>query len=261
MPGDVILTSHLGFSPIKVANFCKVGYSKRFWTHSALYVGEGKLIESVCRGVRAIGLDEAYPEGKTGVRILRRRGLDGVDASRIVEYCRQQIGTRYDFQALAYFVFLHLLPSYLQFILTTDHWGRWLDRPGSYFCSELVSEGFKQAGVYCFEREPHQVMPVDFDNRLLFDEILTREIPTKKLNSRPRRWTLKTLYVLAIPFAIFLFIVFIIAAVIGIMWLVRFSQQKMFEQQKPPKSSPQPEDTTTHHVPEKTTPESVRREI
>jgi len=65
--GDVILTSHLGFSPIKVANFCKIGYSKRIWTHSAFYICEGKIAESVCMGVRAMALRDAYPDDKAEV--------------------------------------------------------------------------------------------------------------------------------------------------------------------------------------------------
>lgn len=230
LPGDVVLTSHLGFSPIKVANFCKVGYQKRIWTHAALYLGDGRIVESICSGVRVANLDEAYPPGQAGIRVLRRKDLDGTAAGRIVEYCAQRVGRRYDPQALAYFVFLHLLPSYLQFILTADHWGRWLDRPDSYFCSELLSEGFKQTGAYCFERQPYQVMPVDFDNSLLFDEVLTREIVTTKPESRLRRWLLKCLYVLAIPLAIALFLIFMGLAVIGIMWLVRFVQEQRAEQ-------------------------------
>ena len=208
-PGDVILTSHLEFSVIKIGNFCKNGYGRRVWTHSALYIGNGEIVEAFPKGIVRRKLKEAYlDEKKTGLRILRRKHLPQDAVGRIVSFCTQAPGKPYDLRALIYFPLANLLPPSLSFVLTPGYLGHWFNQPGSYFCSELLSEAFEQADAYCFEREPFQVMPADFDNELLFDEVAVVEIPGKERQGKTKAFLLQICYILAAVgmFALFLLI-------------------------------------------------------
>lgn len=226
--GDVILTSNSspGSSPIRVANFCKGGYEKRIWSHAALYIGNGQIVESVPGGVRIVSLYETYlKDGKHGIRVLRKRGLSSDMAGRIITFCTAQKDVQYDHRAIAYFVFLNLLPPYLAFILTPGYVGGWLNRPNAYFCSELVSEGFKRADVYCFEHEPFQVMPVDFSNSLLLDEVLTQPLQGSRPHGKLKRVLIHAGYLLGLFIALIALAVFLLALclalVVGIWWIAK----------------------------------------
>lgn len=233
MPGDIILTSHLGVSPIKVANFCKDGYKKRIWTHSALYLGNGQVVEAFPEGIQKRNLKEAYLDKREhGLKILRRKELSQEKTAAIMQFCSGATGGRYDKLAtFVYFPLANLLPPSLSFLLTPGYLGNLLDAKGSYFCSELISEGFKRADAYCFEREPFQVMPVDFDNPLLFDEITVLPLPGKERQGKAAELGLKLCYVAASILLFLLFIAFlalcVAGAVVAFRWL--FGKPKQAE--------------------------------
>ncbi len=229
-PADVILVSHLGFSPIKIGNFCKDGYHKRIWTHVALYVGDGDIVEAIPNGIIKRKLREAYLDGKTGLKVLRKKHLTPETAGRIVNFCAQTPGEPYDSRALIFFPLANLLPPSLSFILTPGYLGHFFKVKNSYFCSELVSTGFKQADSYCFEREPFQVMPVDFDNDLLFDEITRVYMMGEKSQGKFRMLLLQIVYILAavLVFVISLFIL-LLAIFIAVITFKRFWPNQLKE--------------------------------
>ncbi len=235
LPGDVILTSHLGFSPIKIGNFCKNGYSKRVWTHAALYLGDGNIVEAVPKGIVKRSLKEAYPaDGTVGLRLLRKKNLSAQQVQQIVTFCATADGGPYDSRALIYFPLANLLPPSLSFILSPKYLGRLFNTKGSFFCSELVSEGFQRGNAYCFEREPFQVMPVDFSNDLLFDEIGTIHVSGKEKQGRVRALLLEAGYI-AVSVLLWIVFLLIIAAVVAIavLSLRRFWVKRPVNNEKP----------------------------
>lgn len=245
-PGDVILTSHLGFSPIKIGNFCKNGYSKRVWTHAALYIGNGEVVEAFPNGIVRRKLEEAYlAEKKSGLRILRKKHLPPEKAAQIVSFCAQTSGKPYDLRAIIYFPLANLLPPSLSFILTPGYLGHWFNQEDSYFCSELLSEAYEQADAYCFEREPFQVMPVDFDNSLLFDEVAVVHIPGKEKQGKTRALLLQICYIVA---AVVVFLIFLAVIVLAIFFAVimfkRFWPAKAVKEEPEPQPTPQPQHGT-----------------
>jgi uncharacterized protein YycO len=183
-PGDVILTASRKISLfslfIKMANFFKRGYRKRKWTHAAIYVGEGNVIEAFPQGIVKRNFKEAYFNGEYDLLVLRHKNASLDKLMKAVEFCCKEKGQKYDFRGLLYFLLFNLTPHQLHFLFDNNFIGDCFNVNEAYFCSELVSTGFKEAGIYCFEREPYKVMPIDFYNELLFDIVAKVEIPKKE---------------------------------------------------------------------------------
>lgn len=239
-PGDVILTSRLGFNIIKIGNFCKNGYRKRVWTHAALYLGDGDIVEAFPGGVVRRKLKDAYLSGeKVGLRILRRKHLTFDAAQRIVSFCAQAKGDPYDKRALIFFPLANLLPPSLNFLLTPGYLGSLLNQEKSYFCSELISQGFRSVDAYCFEREPFQVMPADFANDLLFDEVTTIPIPGgKEKQGKIAAFFLQLAYIAA-AVAIFVIFLLIVALIVGVA-ILTFRRLRPKHEEQPTNATVEP---------------------
>jgi len=185
MPGDIILTNgrsfELGSLPIKIANFFNRGYKERGWTHAALYIGDDNVVEAFPGGIVKRSFTASYLNDKYNLFVLRHKKASHEDIEKVISFCADEEGKKYDFRALIYFLLYNFLPVGLHFILEKNYVGNCFNVNESYFCSELVATGFKEAGIYSFEREPYKVMPIDFDNYLWFDTVDKLEI-TKKEN-------------------------------------------------------------------------------
>jgi hypothetical protein len=184
-PGDVILTQWCGFEisslGIKLANFFKRGYAERGWTHSALSIGEGKIVEALTSGIKVNDISEEYLQGgKYNLLILRHKKRTPEGIQKAIDFCKKEKGDKYNFWGLGYFVLCNFLPENLHFILDYDVVERFFKIKDSYFCSELVSTGFQKGNIYCFERLPYKVMPIDFYNPLWFDTIGIIGTPPKE---------------------------------------------------------------------------------
>lgn len=186
-PGDVILTWGEGIGlfslPIKIGNYFKKGpkgYADRGWTHAAVYIGKGEIIEAFPKGIEKRDFKEAYLNGHFGLKILRHKNAREEDIKRAIDFYKKEPGSKYDPKALTYFLLANLVPTRLDFLLDDKYLGKWLNVQDSYFCSELVSEGFRVANIYCFEKEPYKIMPIQFDNELLFDIVDQIYLPRKE---------------------------------------------------------------------------------
>lgn len=189
LPGDVLLTSEHGIIPagvfIKLANFFSRGIFYKDWTHAALYIGDGKVVEAVTdKGVRIATLDAAYPLDRFEIMVLRHRRASDKDLEATIRFCKEQVaeGNKYNWWGLSYFLFYNFIPIQAHLLLDNEHVDNMFGITNSYFCSELVGDGFKQAGVYCFEREPYKVMPMHFANELLFSKVGTLGVPVPVSN-------------------------------------------------------------------------------
>ena len=182
--GDVILTGGRGFAGtsvfIKIANFFKRGYQKRGWTHAAIYVGNGDVVEAFPKGIVRRGFKDAYLNDKFNLLVLRRKKIEQVALERAVTYCVSAESKKYDLRALVYFLLYNFMPHGLHFILENNFIGDCFNVNDSYFCSELVATGMKEADAYCFEKDPYKVMPIDFYNDLWFDVVEKVVAPDKK---------------------------------------------------------------------------------
>jgi len=185
--GDVVVTSQrgiksLGSLPVRFGNLFKRGYEYRMWTHAAIYVGNGEIVEAQQEGIARKGFLEAYLN-KTDFDfvVLRRISLTDEEVEKAVGFCKKQAGREYDKKALAYFLLVNLMPPTLSFILESRTLNRCLNTEAAYFCSELVAKSFLEAKQYCFDRPPYHVMPVDFYNEYGFEKVTERR-KNKKIN-------------------------------------------------------------------------------
>jgi uncharacterized protein YycO len=177
-PGDVVLTArrwtNLGTLLIRVGNFFKRGYRDRIWSHSAVYVGDGKIVEALPGGVVETDLQAGYFHQDRDLRVLRHRRMSAEEGEQVAAYAREAVGHKYDGRQELYFVLNDLFAPSLRFALESRFFDRVFAFRDAYFCSELVANAFYRAGVYPFEREPRKIMPIDCLNPLQFEEVGAR---------------------------------------------------------------------------------------
>lgn len=223
LPGDVIVTSvrgmkALGSLPIRFANYFKRGYDDRIWTHSALYVGNGEVVEAFPSGIVKRNFESAYlSQNAYDLVVLRRHSATPAEMERAIAFCNSQSGRPYDKKAIAYFVILNILPPTLSWIMRSKLLDKCLNTENSYFCSELVAQGLLESEQYCFDREPYQVMPVDFKNTFGFQVIA--EVRDSKRPSEFKRALTAIGYFLITVFWTLILIIAAAAIWAGILWV------------------------------------------
>ncbi len=223
IPGDIIVTSvrgmkSIGSLPIRFANYFKRGYDDRIWTHSALYIGSGDVVEAFPAGIVKRNFKAAYlGQNAYDLVVLRRHSATPEELKAAIDFCVAQAGRSYDVKAIAYFVIMNLLPPTMNWIMRSKLLDKCLNTENSYFCSELVAQSLIESNQYCFDREPYQVMPVDFKNSFGFQTIA--EIRDQKnTNKFKRAVTAIGYFLITILWTLFLII---LAAAIwaGILWI------------------------------------------
>ena len=85
-PGDVFVTR----KDCAVTNYFLPGY----WPHAAMYVGDGRVIESLKDGVRERTMES--PFGNDAVALIRPK-LDAAMIAKAIERARTHVGKPYDF--------------------------------------------------------------------------------------------------------------------------------------------------------------------
>ena len=179
--GDVIIFHKKGINPgslgIKLANFFKNGFRERGWTHAGLYLGDDQVVEAYPQGIVINKFSEKYLQNNYRLLILRHKSASDEKLRKAADFCVSEKGGPYDMSGLWYFILFNFIPQQFHFILNVRNWGDRFNDKTKYFCSELVARGFEEAELSCFERESYKIMPSDFCNRLLFNEIARVELP------------------------------------------------------------------------------------
>lgn len=94
-PADVLLTTSAG----AVSSVIRFGTNSKY-SHTALYVGNGQIIEAIEDGVRQRPL-EAAVQSYLVVEVYRPFGLSPERARAVIQYAQMQAGKPYDFKAVA----------------------------------------------------------------------------------------------------------------------------------------------------------------
>lgn len=131
-------------------------------SHAMVYVGSGRIIEAIGEGVTERSLGDALGGATLGVA-YRRSGLTFGQSAAIVQYVRQQVGHKYDTSGAAG---AGLRANPVLCIVSgiaacvAAHAGK-LQRQDRFYCSELVLEAYRIAGVPIVAHLPGVSTPQD----------------------------------------------------------------------------------------------------
>lgn len=164
-PGDIILSSDPGFvsASIQLVTLSPV-------SHAAIYVGDGKVVEAVRPAVRVRPLHEVMTEG-TVVLAFRHPELSAEQASSIGEYALGKTGTPFNYMGVTLHMpfsivrkacELPLVPAALRDAclrgMGVIHMAAGINQT---FCSQLVLDAYRRAGVPITNADPRIVSPAD----------------------------------------------------------------------------------------------------
>ena len=162
--GYVVLVA--GGKPAIEAAQRKAGYkdSSR-WTHVAGSLGGYTLIEACIPKSRLSDIQKKYVDRGITVKILKRRDQDGNKRYKVALWWATMNNLPYDTLQFFWFPLSMLWCSV----------GMWLHNLFSsrkrFLCSELIATGFYKEGDYLFGKPASHVLPADFDDPRLFDEV------------------------------------------------------------------------------------------
>lgn len=123
------------------------------YSHAALYVGEGKIIEAIGEGVVRQTLDSALSDDTLAV-VYRRKGLTPAQANLVIRYVSAQVGKSYDYAGVAGAskyttggMLMRLVSIPLGVLQDAGELLNTASPESSFFCSELVLRAFEQANA------------------------------------------------------------------------------------------------------------------
>ena len=155
-----------------MANAMTEDITHRYWTHAALYSGNGWIWEATRKGVQSARLKDYLVSG-VYVRIRRNKEFRAKPEKRedVIGRARKQKGARYDFWAPIYNGIVNLYPASFATILVP----RWVDRyfceNKKFACAELVVHSFADAGIGVPQKKAWRVKPADFITSDLYVDV------------------------------------------------------------------------------------------
>lgn len=164
-PGDIILTSDSGFvsASIQLMTLSPI-------SHAAIYVGDGKVVEAVRPAVRVRPIDEVVTEG-TVVLAFRYPELSAEQARSVSNYALEKTGTGFNYVGVTLHMpfsitrklcELPLVPTSLRDAclrgMGVIHLAAGINQ---IFCSQLVLDAYRRAGVPITDADPRVISPAD----------------------------------------------------------------------------------------------------
>ena len=165
-PGDILLTSMPGIAAAGIELLTTAPVS-----HAAVYVGEGRVIEAVRSGVRTRSIEQIMAEESIAL-VLRYPGLSHAQAGRIREYAQHKLGAGFSFFGVtmqapysisrkACELPLVAAPMRDACIRAMGVFSQLAESERQLFCSQLVLQAYRSAGVPLTDADPRIVSPGD----------------------------------------------------------------------------------------------------
>jgi len=144
----------------------KAGYGESSkWTHVAGSLGGYTTIEASIPRSRLINLQKEYVEKGCEIKVVRRKDQEAGKRYKVALWWATMNNLPYD--TLQFFWFpLSIICSKIYYILH-----RLFSSDKRFLCSELIAIGFYKEGDYLFGKPAENVLPADFDNPNLFEEV------------------------------------------------------------------------------------------
>ena len=175
-PGDIIATSAKTF----VSNAIQQ-YTESFYSHSMMYIGDGKVVEAIKRdGVVERPLEKAL-EGVSHATVFRHKDMNPLSAKIAVDEIMKysELGVKYDT--------LGAIVADSYFLC-----GK-IDSDENFFCSELVADILLKAGTPIIDKEPSCIIPGDLrwaelrGDVIYKGDLVTSEIQEKQSTTNRER--------------------------------------------------------------------------
>ena len=162
--GYVILVNTRKFAIEKLQH--KAGYDDSSkWTHVAGSLGGYDAVEANVPRSRVINLQKEYVDKDYEIKVMRRRGQPEQKRYKVALWWATMNNLPYD--TLQFFWFpLSIICGKTGVILHNL-----FSSHKRFLCSELIATGFYKEGDYLFGKPAENVLPADFDNLELFEEI------------------------------------------------------------------------------------------
>jgi hypothetical protein len=144
----------------------KAGYGESAkWTHVAGCLGGLTAIEANIPRSRLINLQREYASRGFEIKVMKRKGQGAQERYKVALWWATMNNLPYD--VLQFFWFpLSIISGKIGILLHNLFSGQ-----KRFLCSELIATGFYKEGDYVFGKPAEQVLPADFDNPELFEEV------------------------------------------------------------------------------------------
>ena len=174
--GDILLTGKKSVTHswyIQVSNVLTRKLKHRFWTHAALYQGNGKVWEAQPQGVIEKEVAD-YLKNHFLVCAFRHRYLsDEKILDQAIAFCAGKKGYRYGLIGAIFFAFSSFMPISFNWIFDNPWFDRWFHLDNAYFCSELIVDAFEEIGYPISPYDGWRVKPTDFISNPLLTPVVT----------------------------------------------------------------------------------------
>jgi len=144
----------------------KAGYgASSKWSHVAGSLGGLDAVEANIPRSRVINLQKEYVDKGYEIKVMRRRGQEEHKRYKVALWWATMNNLPYD--TLQFFWFpLSIICGTLGIILHNL-----FSSHKRFLCSELIVTGFYKEGDYLFGKPAENVLPADFDNPEVFEEV------------------------------------------------------------------------------------------
>ena len=144
----------------------KAGYAESSkWTHVAGSLGGLDAIEANIPRSRVINLQKLYLDKGYEIKVMRRKGQLEQKRYKVALWWAAMNNLPYD--VLQFFWFpLSIFCGKIRVVLHNL-----FSSHKRFLCSELIATGFYKEGDYIFGKLAENVLPADFDNPDLFEEV------------------------------------------------------------------------------------------
>jgi len=162
--GYVILIA--GGNPAIQALQRKAGYGDSAkWTHVAGSIGGYDAVEANVPQSRVINLQREYVDKGVEIKVMKRRGQETAKRYKAALWWATMNNLPYD--TLQFFWFpLTIICAKIGLLLHSL-----FSSKKRFICSELITAGFYKEGDYLFNKPQENILPADFDNPELFEEV------------------------------------------------------------------------------------------
>jgi len=172
--GDIILTGKMGLGAswcIQLSNALTRKLKHRFWTHAAIYRGDGLLWEAQPEGIVEKNISEYLKDGYM-IRAFRHKYIkDGQLMDKVLKFCEDRKGYKYGKVGLGFYILSSFMPGSLNFIFDNAYIDRWCHLDDAYFCSELIVDAFDETGYPISPYDGWRVKPTDFISNPLLEAV------------------------------------------------------------------------------------------